>query len=90
MVQYKSISITLGGVARMELSVSDKELFEQVFNECSAIATDFDEEQFIRNCESTYKMTSSEFKAYFEEKEYEGNVDMQIWYQILKVREEEL
>lgn len=62
---------------------SDEELFNEIYSslkEANDIC-DFNVYSFIDYCESTYKMTTKEFHIWFRDREYEGNVDQQIWYQ---------
>lgn len=59
----------------------ENKLFEEVYN--SIIADDFktvDIPSFINYCENVYKMTTEEFRKWFEINDYEGNVDQQLWY----------
>lgn len=67
---------------------STEELFKDAYDNCEAqdIRT-INIEAFIENCESTYKMTTEEFLKWFEENNYEGNVEQQLWYKHSKGNE---
>jgi hypothetical protein len=58
------------------------ELFKEAYDTCEA--TDISEvsiQEFIYYCEELYKMDTDVFLEWFKNRNYEGNVDMQMWAQ---------
>jgi hypothetical protein len=56
------------------------ELFKEAYDACEA--TDINQlsiQDFIKYCEELYNMKTDEFLKWFEKRNYEGNVDMQLW-----------
>jgi hypothetical protein len=59
---------------------SDDELFKEAYDACEAVdISEIDIHDFIDYCEKRYKMPTSEFLKWFKERNFEGNVDMQLW-----------
>lgn len=59
---------------------TDDELFQEAYDECEA--TDIrneDVEGFIVYCENLYNMKTADFLKWYEKRNYEGNIDMQLW-----------
>lgn len=58
------------------------DLFKETYDSLDAQDINvLDIESFIIYCESTYKMKTDVFLKWYEENEYEGNIDMQLWHQ---------
>lgn len=56
------------------------ELFKEEYEACEA--TDISQvqiDEFIHYCEELYKMKTNYFLEWFEKRNYEGNIDMQMW-----------
>lgn len=65
---------------------TDEELFMELYNSFDAPdIVDFDAKNFIQECEEIYKMSTKEFMENFGENDFEGNVDMQLWYHHAKL-----
>lgn len=56
-----------------------KEAYESI-NTAEDIAN-IDMSEFISHCELVYKMNTSNFRKWFEDNNFEGNVEQQLWYQ---------
>lgn len=65
---------------------TENELFKEEYDNCIAedIST-INVEGFIEYCEEFYKMSTQEFQKRFEENNFEGNPDQQMWYRITKI-----
>lgn len=63
------------------MSKTDDELFQEMYASFEVPdIKEFDVKGFINYCESVYKMSNEEFLKHFKDVNYEGNVDMQLWY----------
>ncbi|MEY2369851.1 hypothetical protein [Lysinibacillus capsici] len=83
------LNLLIEGDGDIKESYSHEKTDEELFAELYASADvpdieEFDSEGFIKYCEELYGMSTKEFRSWFEQEGYEGNVDMQQWYQFTK------
>ena len=65
---------------------TDEQLFKELYDSFDAPdIVDFDAMGFIQDCEEIYKMSTKDFMQLYIEKEFEGNVDMQLWFHHAKL-----
>lgn len=64
-----------------------EESYEKVFESIQAevfCASHVD--RHIEYCEKQYGMTTKEFVLWFKEKNFEGNVDMKLWFKFASIK----
>ncbi len=67
----------------LDTDTKQEKLFKEAYNKSEAEdIIDVDITGFIKCCERLYKMRTEDFRILFKKNNYEGNVDMQLWYRL--------
>ncbi|MFF2450543.1 hypothetical protein ACFVSW_26210 [Neobacillus sp. NPDC058068] len=84
LIQYDQPSpeyMEFGDEAQMEKDKSREMHVKEVYDSINAEdISEVDFREFIEYCEDKYQMSTSVFKEWFESKENEGNIELQLWY----------
>lgn len=79
--EYKENLLLNSLLEQVKKDKSIEKQFEHTYHASEAgDISEFDVESFVSSCEKKYKMTTKEFRKWFEEKKMEGTPEQQFWY----------